>query len=173
MNARFVGVALASLLLATCARAPEPLPAAASNSPAPAPAGTDLAASVGKRVQFQLGLVAGDRTMLNGETQFPTGQSWNDAAGNEHSIAPATDFVPGPSCIFVVVDEHHTPLLPLQPVVIDLLKPCDLESSYSTEQTAGVVQEVRPIQLLVNGQPATLEALVLGKIQLITPPGTH
>ncbi|MDP3738163.1 MAG: hypothetical protein Q8R02_12280 [Hyphomonadaceae bacterium] len=157
-------LAASMLALAACGEAAN-APAAPAAS-APAAAGP----TVGQEVALLVGLVAGDLHLVSGEVVTPTGQSWTDPSGKEQSIAPPPGFAIGPTCIFVVINDDKTPVLPLEPVIVDKLQPCWAESSFSSVKLSGTVAEVRDVQLLVNNETVTLQGLVLTKIDFVTPP---
>ena len=174
-------IALA-LLLAACTREPEaaksPAAPVAAVAPAPTPPSgppdyasvvAAPASGVGARLQFHLALIGGDQQSVSGEKLVAAGQAWRDVAGADHSLAPPAGFAVGPSCLFVVLGDDGTPVLPPQPVLVDRMQPCELQSSFHPAATAGTVTEVRETQLLVDGQVRTLKALVLSKIEFITP----
>jgi hypothetical protein len=166
MNKLQTCVALASLLLSACGETSQK----AATPAAPATVQSVIpGATIGGKVEYRLGLLAGDMRSISGETATAAGQSWNDPSGKEYSIAPPPGFAVGPSCIFVVVSEDKTPIVPLQPVVVDKLEPCYLESSFSTIKLSGTVVEVRDVQLVFNSEIVTLKAPVLTNIDFVTP----
>ena len=168
------------LSLAACgdaANAPA-APAAVSPSPASLPAGpvsyADAAgnpAAIGHPAEFHITVIAGDTLSLSGETLVSSGQSWNDPAGKEHALAPAADFTVGSSCIYVVTGDDRAPVVPIQPVVVDKMLPCFAQSSFSADsvQLTGMVSGVRDVELMVDGAPATLKAVVLTDPNWKTP----
>ncbi len=172
---RFI-IVTASFVLAACNGQQAPA-AGVAPAAAPAPAGpptyTNIlagpAAYAGKPVEFPIVQAAGNLLFLSGETGTISGQSWEEPPGTEHSVAPPPGYVVGKPCIFVVVKEDNTPVLPLQPIVVDNLEPCFAQSSFHSIKLSGKVAEVRDVQLEVNKAPATLKALVLTDPDFVTP----
>ncbi len=166
MNKLYTCVALASLLLTACGETSQKTvtPAAPETAQPVIPG-----AAIGAKVEYRIGLLAGDMRSISGETATAAGQSWNDPSGKEYSIAPPPGFAVGPSCIFVVINDDKTPVVPIQPVVVDKMEPCYLESSFSTIKLSGTVAEVRDVQLVVNSETVTLKAPVLTNIDFVTP----
>ncbi|MEQ1780550.1 MAG: hypothetical protein ABMA14_04260 [Hyphomonadaceae bacterium] len=162
--------AAASLSLAACGDAANAPTAPASMPPQPLPAGpvsyADAAsnpAAIGHPAEFHVTVIAGDTLTLSGETLVSGSQVWNAPSGKEHALAPAVGFSVGSSCIYVVTGDDRTPVLPIQPVVVDRMQPCYAQSSFSMEsvQLTGTVSSVRDVELTVDGAPATLKAVVL------------
>lgn len=182
----FLALACAVALLAACDRgdsdATTPSQSAAAPSPPAArspPAGPlDYAgvvgnpgAAIGAELRLHLKLVGGDYQEISGQKLVAGGMGWRDPAGKDHAVAPAKDFVVGPSCVFVVIGDDGTPLWPLEPVVVDKMQPCDMQSSFADSSIVhvGKVTAVRDTALLVDGQPATLKAPVLGITDIVSP----
>jgi len=174
MNRLNLCIAATLIALASCGEASEkPAASAAPVEPAGPPAFASIianpAAYIGKQVEFPTVLAAGDVLFVSGETGTHMGQSWNDPSGKENSVAPPPGYVPGKPCIFLVVNDDNTPILPLQPIVVDNLTPCFAQSSFSSIKLTGTLAEVRDTQLLVDNQTVTLKAPALTKIDFKTP----
>jgi hypothetical protein len=166
--------AAALIVLASCGEASEkPAASATPAEPAGPPAFADIIANpasyIGKPVEFPIVLAAGDVLFVSGEKATHTGQAWNDPSGKENSVAPPPGYVAGKPCIFLVVNDDNTPVLPLQPIVVDNLSPCFAQSSFSSIKLTGTIAEVRDTQLLVDNQTATLKAPALTNIDFKTP----
>jgi hypothetical protein len=164
-------IAAALIALAACGEASEK--PAASAAPAEPPTFANIVANpasyVGKQVEFPIVLAAGDVLFVSGETATHAGQAWNDPSGKENSVAPPPGYIAGQPCIFLVVNDDNTPVLPLQPIVVDNMKPCFAQSSFSSIKLTGTIAEVRDTQLLVDNQAVTLKAPVLTNIDFKTP----
>jgi hypothetical protein len=167
-------IAVTLIALAACGEASEkPAASAAPAEPAGPPTFAGIVANpsayIGKPVEFPIVLAAGDMLFVSGETGTAAGQTWNDPSGKENSVAPPPGYVSGKPCIFLVVNDDNTLVLPLQPIVVDNLTPCFAQSSFSSVSLTGTLAEVRDTQLHVDNQTVTLQAPALTKIDFKTP----
>jgi hypothetical protein len=167
------------LLIAACGEgkpgvATPAAPAATATPPGPATYANIIAnpaAYVGQSAKFKLGLAAGV-TQSNdlSSTGATIGQGWRDPSGKDWELAPSAEMMKPPegSCIFVVVNDDKTPVIPLQPVAIDKLEPCSIGAD--SHDMHGTVEAVRDVQLVLNKETLTLKAPVLSHIDYDTKP---
>lgn len=119
----------------------------------------DPAGHAGAPVEFKVSLAAGKQLLPSGETATAVGQSWDDPPGTPHSFVPGQTALKDATCVFVVMNDKRTPILPLEPIVVDNMTPC-LAGSVPPVLT-GKVQGVRDLDLVIYGKPETVKAIVL------------
>ena len=149
------------------------LPLGAPATPAKAPSYMDLVANptghAGYPVELKVSLVLGKLLLPTGESATASGQTWEDPPGTEHSVAPSQAAANSvdESCVFLVMNDNRTPLLPLQLVLVENLSPC-LAGSAPPVLT-GTVLGVKDVSLAINGQPTTVKALTLSEPNFEAP----
>ena len=173
MSRRFIPAIVLGFVLSACGEAGKTPVAEAPAAPPGPPTYQNIianpAAYTGKTVELPVVLAAGDIRFISGESGTVGGQSWNEPAGKENSVGPAADYVAGKPCIFLVAKDDNTPVLPLQPIVVDNLTPCFAESSFHSIKLSGTIAEVRDVQLEVDKATVTLKAPALTAINFVTP----
>jgi hypothetical protein len=165
-----VSFIVAAIALAACGDAGK----AGEPAAAPAPAGPPTFANIianpsayaGRDVEFKVSLAAGKTMFPTGETATAAGQAWEDPPGTEHSVDAPPD-IPEGRCVFLVTNDEGTPAFPLQTIVADNLSPC-LAGSVPPVLT-GKVLEAKDVNLVVDGQPATVKALTLSDLNFKAP----
>ena len=147
-------------------------PAASPGPPTYANIIANPAAYTGQTATFHLGLAAGVAQANDLKSSGPMiSQGWADPSGKMNELAPTKEWVDKPpedSCIFVVVKEDKTPVLPLQPIFIDKLTPCAIGDD--AHDMHGKVAEIRDVQLVLNNETVTVKAVVLKDIDFDNHP---
>jgi hypothetical protein len=115
------------------------------------------ARSVGRKVEFEVGIAAGDMLKRGGGTDVFGGIIWSET----HSLTPAPDFAVGPTCIFAIADFAGMPTLPVQPVVVDGRSPCFPYATPLAKKLTGTVTGFRDIKLCLDNRLTAFRAPVL------------
>jgi hypothetical protein len=165
--APFIVVALA---LTACGEANKAGQPAAAATPAGPPTFPNIIANpsayAGQSVEFKVTLAVGKAMLPSGEIATATGQAWEDPPGTEHSVGAPAD-APDSLCVFLVINDERTPLFPLQPIITDNMSPCVAGSVPPV--LIGKVAEAKDVNLIVNGQPAAVQALTLSELNFKAP----
>ena len=112
-------------------------------------------------MEFKVLLAVGKLLLPTGETATIREQNWEEPPGTPHSVAPAqTASSPADgTCVFVVRNDDRTPLFPIEPILVDNMSPCLVGSTPPV--LTGKLQGVRDLNLMIDGRPATVKAVVL------------